>query len=157
MHPNAATIERFYEAFARRDTDAMVACYHADIIFSDPVFHELRGARAGAMWRMLAGRSQDLAVEWHDVSATDAAGSALWDARYTFTQTGRKVLNKVHASFVFQDGLIIRHDDSFDLWRWASQALGLRGLLLGWTPFVQIAIHRQAIKALDAYLAAHPA
>jgi hypothetical protein len=66
-------------------------------------------------------------------------------------------LNKVHASFVFQDGLIIRHDDSFDLWRWASQALGLRGLLLGWTPFVQIAIHRQAIKGLDAYLAAHPA
>jgi len=41
----------------------------------------------------------------------------------------------------------------FDLYRWARQALGIKGLVLGWTPPVQRAIRRRAIRSLDAFAA----
>ena len=55
--PNAALIQRFYEAFQRSDAEAMAACYAPDVEFSDPVFGVLRGREAGDMWRMLISRA----------------------------------------------------------------------------------------------------
>ena len=43
--------------------------------------------------------------------------------------------------------------DSFDLWRWSRQALGTKGLLLGWTPLVRNAVRAQALKGLRAFQA----
>jgi hypothetical protein len=63
------------------------------------------------------------------------------------------VRNEVDATFVFADGLIAKHDDRFDLWKWSSQALGPSGTLLGWTPFVRAKIAKMAAGRLDAYLA----
>ena len=60
MHPNAALIEQFYQGFQKKDHAAMAACYHPDIHFSDPVFTDLKGFRAGAMWHMLTERGKDL-------------------------------------------------------------------------------------------------
>jgi ketosteroid isomerase-like protein len=147
--PNKQQIERFYDAFGRRDGDAMAACYAPDARFSDPVFPGLTGSEPGAMWRMLTGRSEDLRVELleHDAS------SAHWRATYTFTQTGRPVVNDVHASFRFADGLIAEHTDEFSFWRWSRQALGLPGLLLGWTPLLRRATQRKARVSLDQFLA----
>ena len=153
QHPNTALIERFYAAFAQRDVDAMLACYAPDVTFSDPVFQTLKGERAGAMWRMLAGRSQDLTVAASDIQAGEAHGSAHWVAQYTYSATGRRVRNVINASFQFKDGHIIVHQDAFSLWRWAAQALGPSGQFLGWTPYVRSAIRRNAAKALDAYIA----
>ncbi|QCP53052.1 nuclear transport factor 2 family protein [Trinickia violacea] len=150
-HPNTEVIQRFYEAFQRRDAEAMVACYADDIVFSDPAFGELRGEAARDMWRMLVQRARDFSLTFGDVEANGQAGSAQWVARYTFSQTGRTVVNRIEARFVFRDGLIVEHRDSFDLWRWARQALGLKGVVLGWTPFVQGAIRAQARKGLDGY------
>ena len=48
-------------------------------------------------------------------------------------------------------GKISRHIDQFDLHHWAGQALGLKGRLLGWTPFVQSAIRRNAARALEGF------
>lgn len=155
MHPNAALIERFYAAFAARDAAGMRACYHPDVVFTDPAFGELRGAQAGAMWSMLTGRAADLEVTWGDVHADDATGRAHWEARYTFTQTGRRVHNRIDAAFAFRDGLIARHTDRFDFWRWARQALGPAGLLLGWTPLLRDRVRATARRGLDKYLAAH--
>lgn len=155
MHPNAALIERFYAAFARRDADAMIACYAPDITFSDPVFQTLKGARAGAMWRMLTSRGQDLEVIASDIQAGESRGSAQWVATYTYAATGRHVRNVVHAAFTFRDGLISTHQDTFNLWAWAAQALGPSGQFLGWTPFVRAGIRRGAAQALDAYIARH--
>ena len=152
MASNAAVIEQFYTAFARRDAEAMVACYADDVVFSDPVCRELRGDRAKAMWRMLAGRSRDLQLTFRDVAADEQSGHAHWEATYTFGQPGRKVHNVIEARFRFLDGAIVEHRDTFDLWRWSRMALGPRGVLLGWTPFVQNAIHKTAIKGLDAYM-----
>jgi ketosteroid isomerase-like protein len=141
---NNALIERFYAAFDRRDGDAMAACYAPDATFSDPVFGRLDAGEAGAMWRMLTARATDLRVELVEHDAGAAQGTARWIARYTFTQTGRPVVNDVRARFRFRDGLIAEHVDRFGFWRWARQALGRSGVLLGWTPQLRLRVHREA-------------
>lgn len=144
-------VTSFYKAFAARDAEGMAACYHPEVFFSDPVFTELRGERAGDMWRMLCERGKDLVVELGDVK--DDGSGAHWEAHYTFSGTGRKVHNIIDATFKFRDGKIIEHIDRFDLWRWAGMALGPKGTLLGWTPFVKRAIRATGAKGLDAWVA----
>jgi ketosteroid isomerase-like protein len=153
-HPNVALIHRFYDAFARRDTDAMAACYAPDATFRDPAFGELDAARTVAMWRMLVGRATDLEVAHTGAEADEGHGRAHWDARYTFTQTGRRVVNSIDATFRFRDGLIVRHEDRFPFWHWARQALGPAGWLLGWTPLVRARVRRTAVRSLDRWMAA---
>jgi ketosteroid isomerase-like protein len=152
MHQsNRDIVEAFYTAFRRKDAAAMVACYAPGVRFNDPVF-SLEGWRARAMWRMLCDRAQDLRIESRDISADETSGSAHWEAWYTFSATGRPVHNVIDATFVFDRGLITRHEDRFDLYRWSSQALGMKGRLLGWAAPVQRAIRRQAARSLDAYI-----
>ena len=153
---NAALIARFYAAFARRDAAGMIACYHAQASFSDPVFTALDARGVATMWRMLCERGKDLAIVASDIAADDGKGHAHWVADYTFSGTGRHVTNRIDATFEFRDGLIARHVDRFSLWRWAGMALGAKGLLLGWLPPVRAAIRAQAAHALAAY-AARPA
>ncbi len=153
MHAHAELIETFYTAFQRRDGDAMAACYHPEIRFSDPVFPDLRGERAGGMWQMLTGRAKDLKIEFRDVQADDEAGRAHWDASYTFSATGRHVDNHIDATFRFRDGKIVQHDDVFSFWAWSRQALGVPGLLLGWTPLIQGKVRKTAGVSLDAFMA----
>jgi ketosteroid isomerase-like protein len=151
---NKQLIERFYAAFDRHDGDDMAACYAPGARFSDPVFPGLEGAEPGSMWRMLTGRSDDLRVELLEHDADElGTGSAHWHATYTFTQTGRPVVNDVHARFRFADGLIAEHTDDFSFHRWSRQALGTPGLLLGWTPLLRRATQRKARESLDQYLA----
>lgn len=152
-HPNADLITHFYTAFQQLDADTMATCYAADVRFSDPVFSGLRGAEAGDMWRMLCKRAEDFSLTFDSVHADDHAGSARWVATYRFSATGRQVVNHIQARFVFRDGLIVEHRDHFDLWRWARQALGAKGLLLGWAPPVQGAIRRQAARGLAQFRA----
>jgi ketosteroid isomerase-like protein len=153
VHPNAKTIETFYTCFGRRDAEGMIALYAPDVAFSDPVFTKLAGEEVFAMWRMLAERAKDIRIEASGIDADDTQGRAHWEAYYTFSQTGGKVHNRIDASFVFRDGKIARHTDSFDLRAWAGMALGLKGKLLGWLPQVQGAIRRNADTGLRAYIA----
>ena len=153
MHPNAELIHRFYSAFAERDHATMAACYRPDATFSDPAFPNLRGEEIGGMWRMLCTRGKDLELTFSDVMADDSTGSAKWEARYTFGATGRKVHNRIAASFELADGGIVRHVDDFDFYRWSRMALGLPGILLGWTPLLQGKVQRQAGGQLERFLA----
>jgi ketosteroid isomerase-like protein len=152
-HPNDELIERFYAAFARRDGDAMAACYTPDASFSDPVFSDLHGREPGAMWRMLTGRAEDLEVKLLEHEAGEERGSAHWLADYTFSATGRRVHNDVRAEFGFRDGLIAEHRDSFSFYAWSRQALGPPGVLLGWTPIIHGKVRRQARAGLEEFLA----
>lgn len=147
---NREIIESFYRAFARRDAEAMAALYEDDVRFSDPAFGPLSGEHARNMWRMLAARATDLELTFSNV--TDF--SAHWEARYTFSQTGRKVHNVIDATFEFRDGKIVRHEDAFDFWRWSRQALGPAGLVLGWSPLLRRAVRRRALAGLAEYEAA---
>ena len=150
---NAALVGRFYQAFQKFDAAAMNACYAQDVSFTDPVFRTLRGDRARGMWSMLASRGGALDLTYQVGAVDEATGSATWQARYVFSPTGRAVENHISSRFWFADGLIQRQEDTFDLWRWASMALGARGRLLGWAPPVQAAIRKQAADGLDRFLA----
>jgi len=150
---NDALIRDFYTAFDQRDGDRMAAFYAPDAHFSDPVFTDLNGDEPGAMWRMLTGRADDLRVELLEHEADGDKGSAHWRARYTFTQTGRSVVNDVRATFRFRDGLIADHRDEFGFHRWSRQALGPTGLLLGWTPVLRSATRKRARAGLDEFMA----
>lgn len=151
MHPNAKLIEQFYQAFQKLDAAAMCACYTEDIQFSDPVFTDLCGNEAGNMWRMLTARAQDFSLVFDQIEANDTEGSAHWVASYCFSQTGRHVVNDIHAKFTFRDGKICRHRDHFDLWKWSRQAMGWKGYLLGRLPLVQNKIRHQAAKNLRKF------
>jgi uncharacterized protein len=133
MADNAKLIRDLYEAMDRHDGEAMAKLYALDGRFHDPAFGDLTGAEAGDMWRMLTGRATDLKVELPEHSADDDSGTAHWIATYTFS-TGRPVVNDIHARFRFRDGKIVQHEDSFSFFRWARQALGPAGLLLGLPP-----------------------
>ena len=156
VHPNAVLIGRFYAALARRDAPAMIACYAPDATFSDPAFPALDAAGVAAMWKMLCARGKDLAVVASDIEADAVSGRAHWVATYTYSATGRRVLNRIDATFRFRDGKIVRHEDRFDLWRWLRQALGAKGALLGWLPPVQRAVRGQAAKSLAEWRARSP-
>jgi len=154
MHPNATMLEAFYGALSRLDAEAMVSCYSPEARFSDPVFVDLKGGEIFAMWRMLARRAKDFHLTFRGVSADDATGRAHWEADYLFSKTGRKVHNVIDASFTFAGGKIVRHEDRFDLWRWAGMALGAPGTLLGWTPLLQGKIRAEARRGLDEFMKA---
>lgn len=142
MADNAKVIEGLYAAMNRGDGDAMAKLYAPDGRFRDPAFGELTGAEAGDMWRMLTGRASDLEVELAGHEAEGDRGSAHWIATYTFS-TGRHVVNDIHASFRFEDGKIVEHEDSFSVFRWARQAFGPAGFALGLPPMSML-IRRRA-------------
>jgi ketosteroid isomerase-like protein len=144
-------IERLYGAMNRMDGDEMAACYAPDARFSDPAFGELRGSEPGDMWRMLTSRSTDLTVELAEHDGDERAGTAHWIARYTFGPTGRQVVNDVRSTFRFANGLIAEQDDRFSFHRWSRQALGLPGLLLGWTPLLRASVRRRARGDLEKF------
>lgn len=150
---NDYLIEQFYAAFAARDGDAMAACYAPGAHFSDPVFPDLNGAEPGAMWRMLTAQARELRIELLEHAADGVRGSARWRAHYLFTQTGRPVVNDVRATFRFEEGLIAEHADEFSFYRWARQALGTPGLLLGWTPLLRASVRRRARAGLERFIA----
>lgn len=148
------TIETFYKAFNNLDADTMCSCYHDDIEFEDPAFGVLKGDRAKAMWQMLceSQKGKKFKVEVSNIKVDSHTGSAHWEAFYNFSKTGRKVHNKIDAKFEFKDGLIVKHSDSFDLHRWAKQALGFKGLLFGGMGFFKSKLNKQTNYLLDKYL-----
>ena len=153
MHPNAELITRFYESFAAGDHATMAASYSDDATFGDPVFPKLEADEVRAMWRMFTTSGNALDVMFADVTADDTSGSATWEAVYAFPKTGRKVHNKISASFQFRDGKIVRHRDHFDFYRWTRMALGPIGTTLGWTPIVQGQVRKQAASQLRRFRA----
>jgi len=102
------------------------------------------------MWRMLLGRSDDMELVLGEHSADGGKGAAHWTATYNFSRTGRAVVNEIDASFTFSEGLIIRHKDSFEFWKWSRMALGPPGYLLGWSPMLKKKVRAQSALMLAA-------
>jgi len=148
---NKEIINSFYEGFARGDYSTMGSHYHEDVTFEDPAFGKLQGEKAAKMWEMLLTSSSPK-ITFSDVSTQGDTGSARWQAIYSFGPQKRKVVNNISAAFTFKDGKIIDHKDSFDLWKWSRQALGIPGLLLGWSPFIKNKVQKMANNRLDHYL-----
>jgi hypothetical protein len=130
----------------------MQDCYADNATFSDEAFQNLNSAQVKAMWEMLIKRGKDLQIRFQNVTADEKSGSCEWIANYTFSQTGRKVENHIKANFEFENGKIVKHIDSFDFYKWSSQALGLPGKLLGWTSFLRNKVRQTAMKSLADFM-----
>ena len=150
---NEELINRFYSAFQKLDANGMNACYSEDIVFFDPVFELLRGDEVRMMWKMLCGSAKDLQIQFGNIQDRgDNYYTCDWTAHYTFSSTGRKVINQVKAHMKIVDGKITEHSDAFSLHKWSSQALGLAGKLLGWNRFFQRRIKNNARAKLLSYM-----
>ena len=152
MHENTEIIRTFYSAFQKRDHVTMASLYHPSVHFSDPVFPDLDFSEVTAMWHMLCETATDLKITFENIEADDTKGSVTWIAEYPFSQTGRKVRNVIYADFEFQDGKIIQHSDSFNFWKWTRMALGIPGILLGWSPPLQNKVRGMAAKSLRKFI-----
>lgn len=144
-------ITSFYTAFQQLNVDKMVSYYHDDIEFTDPGFGTLRGDDAKNMWRMICSRAKDFSLEFSNITEN----SAHWEPVYTFSATGNKVTNIIDATFEFKDGKISKHVDVFNLHKWASQALGFKGRLLGGTKFFKKKLNKQTQTLLAEYTKKH--
>lgn len=149
-------ITKFYTAFQNRDWQTMNGYYHPQATFYDPAFRQLTAKEVQAMWHMLCLNAKDFTLTFSDVQVNNDSGSCHWHASYSFSKTGRKVHNKINADFTFKDSQIYIHKDTFDLWRWSQMALGLPGVLLGWSPFLQNKIHSTARHSLTKFINEHP-
>ncbi|MEP7237917.1 MAG: nuclear transport factor 2 family protein [Ferruginibacter sp.] len=138
-------INKFYSSFQKLDYKGMISCYSDDIVFFDPVFGLLSSAEVKAMWEMLCKNAKDFSLTYGNIQHLDEEYSTCdWVATYTFSKTGKKVVNKIKANMRFENGKIAEHSDAFSLHKWSSQALGFMGWLLGWNSFFQRKIKNQA-------------
>lgn len=64
------------------------------------------------------------------------------------------VVNRIKANFIFANGKIVRHTDNFNFYNWACQALGITGILLGWTSLVKNKVRKEGMKNLMDYIRA---
>lgn len=151
---NRDVADTFYRALAAQDAETMANSYRPDSVFEDPAFGELDGTDAGDMWRMLCANATDLRVQHEIKQSTETTVVTNWIAEYTFSATGRAVRNDVTATMRFEDGKIVDHRDEFDFWKWSTQALGLPGRLLGWTPLLKAKVRKTTAANLAEFQAA---
>ena len=153
MTDHSALINKFYIAFQQLDPAAMNSCYSEDIVFFDPVFGFLKGDAVKSMWKMLCGNAQNFSLSFSNIVQLDEEYNTCdWVASYTFSKTGRRVVNKARAHMRFADGKIIEHSDGFSLHNWSKQAFGLSGVLFGWNSFFQNRIKNQAKRKLLKFM-----
>lgn len=153
MTNNEQLIEKFYTGFKNKDYKGMQACYADNAIFSDAIFKNLNAEQVRAMWQMLISTAKDFRIEFSHISSEGKFVYAHWDAYYTFSKTGNKVINKIDATFEIENGQIVKHTDNFNFYTWAKQALGMTGLLLGWTDVMKNKIQAGAEENLEKFMA----
>lgn len=152
MNENELLIKKFYTCFQNKDYRGMQDCYADNAVFNDSVFENLSSLQVKAMWEMLIKNGKDFRLEFSNIKATDKNGSAHWDAYYTFSKTGNRVINRIDASFTFENGKIVSHTDNFNFYKWAKQALGITGVVLGWTSFMKHKVQKSAMESLIAFI-----
>ena len=151
---NSELISRFYSAFQRRDYKTMQECYAEEVIFSDPIFLGLRGDEVRDMWEMLCLNAKDFSLEYSNIQLLDEEyATCNWVASYTFSKTGRRVVNRIKAYMRIRDGKIIEHSDAFRLSTWIGQALGWKGVLFGWTNVMKRKVQKNAKRNLASFSA----
>jgi ketosteroid isomerase-like protein len=112
--------QRFYEALAAQDMEAVKQLYAPGATFRDPIF-ELKDGEAPAMW---AGLFKSAKLERMTHEAPVVHGNQVkvaWHADYTVN--GNKVHNDSVATLVIQGGKIVSHRDDWSWKAWARQAL----------------------------------
>lgn len=101
---------------------------------------------------LLSQKKESTIITFNSIQASSEKGTVNWIAEYFYGEKKRKVINKVNASFKFKEGKIIEHTDTFNLWEWTKQAMGITGFLMGWTSFMKDKIQATTNKNLDDFI-----
>lgn len=146
----ADAMTAYYEA---RNVEQLREVYGRDVVFQDPVFGRHEG------WRALARRLFEMTNPTVQIT-TEKTGSdsVKWVAKYEFGASNRPVENHGTARATLdQHGKIATHTDDFDTKKWAKQALGFPGTVLGLLPksLRNMVLHQVASKAVDDFVARH--
>ncbi len=152
MNNNEQLIDTFYKAFANLDYTKMQNSYAANPVFNDTVFGVIEGDAVKAMWEMLCKNARDFSLEYSDIECDGEYGTCNWVAKYTFSKTGKRVINKVKAHMRIENGKITEHTDEFDIYKWSRQALGLPGIVLGWSGYLKTKIRNDARLKLNNFM-----
>lgn len=150
---SAKKLEDFFASFKRLDSEGMSNLYSDDATFTDEVFKLQGRVEISRMWTVLLSNIMRKGQEtWQLSYVVESDTSVSWEATYLFSATGRTVTNKVRSKFVFNsDGKVSRQVDTFDFWRWSSQALGTVGILLGWSPLLKNKLRAKALDGLNLF------
>lgn len=153
MKENEELIKRFYTSFQQLNAAGMNACYSDDIAFFDPMFELLRGDAVRAMWEMLCANAKDFSLQFDSIKdLDDGYYNCNWVASYTFSKTGRRVVNHGKAYMKIENGLITEHSDGWSLHKWSGQAIGITGKLFGAFGFFRRRLKNNAKRNLMAYI-----
>ena len=153
MKPTEQVAITYFEGFKNKNPEQMNALYKPDVqgIFNDPVFQNLNTHEVQSMWSMLLRASKDLTSTYKIVEITDTSATVDWEAHYTYSATGRKVVNNVRSVMQIENGLIVKQNDTFDLGKWTGQALPpVVAQLFAWFP--DLTIRKLARKTLNGYI-----
>lgn len=146
-------VQKFYEGFKKLDAAAMNSCYSADIVFYDPVFGILKGFEATCMWEMLCATAKDFSLSFDNIiDLEEGYCTCDWVATYTFSGTGKTIINKIRANMLIEEGKIIEHSDAFRVHNWSKQAFGIWGILFGWNSIFQNKIKNRARRSLMKFM-----
>ena len=152
MHNNAKLLETLFSAVNAHDHRAVAGCYHPNATFKDIAFNLTGSHRIHAMWHMICDGYIKATV--HKMDADESVGWVKVTDEYTFSDTGRKVVNPIETTVRFKEGLISTHNDDCDPRRWAMMALGgVNGVLAGRIEFLR---RWKAHKKLQKFLVLHP-
>lgn len=150
MDNHLQLLQTFFTAFAKKDLNTMLDCYHENVIYDDVGFGKQKGENAKTVWRFLIKKvDANAQITFSNIQVSKDKGQANWVTKYTFNQ--QKITNKITSTFYFQDGKIIYHKDNYSLWKWSQQAYGFIGYLIGWSPIFHWLVRWQMQRILQHY------
>lgn len=142
MRSNDEVIKKLYDGLKAGNFNEMKICYDPKVKFSDVAFN-LKGIDdVGDMWEMLCTREDEIGVSISNIQADEKTGTADWVADYLYPDSSEKpdkqsrIVNKIKATFIFNDSKIIEHHDTCDTVKLAEMVLGPKGKIIGRVPFV---------------------
>ena len=144
VHKRQQDITRqFFDCLAARDLPGMLAYYHPDIHYRNPLF-DLHGAEVAVMWQMWWNYFPDIRMVCKDNDIR--TNGTYWEATYTFPPTGRRIVHRLSTDLTFAKDTIIEHVDRFTMPEWAGQAYGFLGEVIGgWQLFTwRLAVRARA-------------
>lgn len=117
----ADVVSQFYEAFARKDVEAMGKLYAPNVKFKDALFQFGDAASTTKMWRKLFSLDPNAKLQFKLDSVQGDVVKGHWVGDYTVS--GRPVHNETPTTLRVVDGKIVEHHDDWSWDRWAPQAL----------------------------------
>jgi len=149
---NIKIIKEYYKAFENGDVATMLSFYDDDIKFEDPAIGKIKGDEAKYWWQFLCENSVDLSIDIKEIKIDEDKGIAIWTNHYTVEETGNRVSLDIVSKFYFEDGLIIKHIDEYDIKSFVKQAFGKAAGIVGGSFLVKKTVRLQSKKLLKQYM-----